>query len=385
MPSSQETLIEQVVLSSGCRRTSLALASLAGIVIVTLLLGMSFLPAWEGAGDPMLHPLAILVDPAQPITIYAGTEQGIIMVSRDNGATWISYHAGLPAGTVIASLLAVRGTGHLLAGTNHGIFASLDGGHHWTATGSGLPATLTVDALVALPPDARTLLAGGTTGLYRSTDGGQTWSSSTEGLPDSSAVYGLDVLPGHIFAGHIFAALIPGGVYASTDGGATWSSSGRGLPAGVNAFAVVHASSTHLYVGTSAGIFRSTDGGMNWSASSTGLGSANRAISLAVDPLQSEHVVAGTDTGVFRSDDSGATWSRLGGLPAPPGQSIGVVVLTHPATGTTVYYAAADHLYRYPQAPHTTKSNLQWIGIAADLALFALLVLLGVQSFRVTH
>src|SRR5579875_2305839 len=93
-----ETIIESALAPGGCRRVMLATVSLAGGVLLTVLLILSFIATWAGVGDATLHPLAILIDPAHPSTIYAGTEQGIVMVSRDNGLDWTAYHAGLPSG-----------------------------------------------------------------------------------------------------------------------------------------------------------------------------------------------------------------------------------------------------------------------------------------------
>jgi photosystem II stability/assembly factor-like uncharacterized protein len=373
---SSETLLETALTSRGCRRVFVALLDATALVILTIILILSFVPAWEGVGDAALHPLALLADTTQPTTLYVGTEQGGVMVSRDAGASWATYHTGLPANTVVAALLALPGTGHLLCGTDQGLFASRDGGRTWAAQGSGLPTGMTVDALASVTPDARTLLAGGTAGLFRSTDGGATWASAASGLPSGSAIYGLEATPSRIFA-----ALIPGGVYASTDGGATWQPSAQGLPASVNAFAVISTPS-RVFVGTNEGIFASTDGGATWVQRSAGLGTTNRAISLAVDPRVPIDLIAGTDRGVFRSTDGGATWAPFGDLPTPPGQSVGAVLLVRPPGGNLTYYAAADRLYRFPQAPNGTRQTWQWLGILADLALLVGLALLGVRFLR---
>ncbi len=372
--ASSETMLETVVFSAGCQRLALALVGGAGVVILTITLILSLQPAWQGVGVANLHPLALLVDPAQPATVYAGTEQGGVMVTHDNGATWTTAQTGLPANTVLAALLAEPGTGALLAGTDHGVFTSGDGGQHWTALGNGLPANMTVDALAA--PANGILLAGGTAGLFRATDGGHMWASSSQGLPAQASIYGLTVT-----AGRVFAALIPGGVYASADGGQTWHASSQGLPTSLNIFAVLARSPTRLLAGTSQGIYASADGGASWAASSAGLGTT-RAISLAADPRDASTLLAGTDDGVYQSSDGGRAWHKLGGLPTPPGQAVGVVAIAHPANGPAVSYAAADRLYRYPQPPNATRTTLQVLGSLADLALVALLVGLGVRHQR---
>ena len=123
--------------------------------------------------------------------IYAGTDDGNIQVTRDNGATWTEVSAGLPTGRCVASLEA----SHFVPGT---VFAAVNGKRH--------------DDFECY--------------LFRSTDYGAHWESITANIPGSSAnVIKQD--PAHenlLFAGTDRA------VYVTTDGAQTWSVLGKGLP-----------------------------------------------------------------------------------------------------------------------------------------------------------
>jgi photosystem II stability/assembly factor-like uncharacterized protein len=71
-----------------------------------------------------------------------------------------------------------------------GIFVSRDGGTSWRQSNQGLQ-NLDVHSLVVLPSDTSVVLAGTLNGgLYRSTDGGGSWNFNSQ---EDSQVYGLSV------------------------------------------------------------------------------------------------------------------------------------------------------------------------------------------------
>jgi photosystem II stability/assembly factor-like uncharacterized protein len=78
--------------------------------------------AWtpQNAGLDSLFVNSVIVDPANPHTIYAGTEGGAF-VSADGGANWGPINAGLLGATVIHSL-AIDVEGNVYAATPYGIF-----------------------------------------------------------------------------------------------------------------------------------------------------------------------------------------------------------------------------------------------------------------------
>jgi photosystem II stability/assembly factor-like uncharacterized protein len=72
-----------------------------------------------------------------------------ILATRDQGATWRDAAGDLPAGHFVEVVRAdpVR-KGLLYAGTEVGVFASLDDGGHWTALQGGLPTAQVNDLLI---------------------------------------------------------------------------------------------------------------------------------------------------------------------------------------------------------------------------------------------
>lgn len=85
----------------------------------------------QGGGPPGGAIYTIAIDPLNHYTLYAGTDLGVFK-SINGGASWNPARAGLPDGYV--GLLAVDplNSSTLYAGGNFlGIFKSADGGHEY--------------------------------------------------------------------------------------------------------------------------------------------------------------------------------------------------------------------------------------------------------------
>lgn len=201
----------------------------------------------DGFTDYYLH--CLVCHPTDPDILYAGTNSGVFK-SVDRGETWVLKRNGFPEPeefrlsapigslaidpdnpeTVYAGIGKSR-TGRYGMGT---VYKSTDGAESWTAYTDGLDPEAIVKSLVIHPRDRRTIYAGTNKGFYSSTDGGQSWRESSEGLPHGN-IFELEVNPedGDI----IYLTLETdfraenwmGGVYKSVDGGRTWTEKNRGL------------------------------------------------------------------------------------------------------------------------------------------------------------
>ena len=174
--------------------------------------------------------MSLTVDPANPLTIYAGTIMS-------------------------------------------GMFASRDGGERWTRFGS-FPGRQ-VCGLALDPSDADVLYAvvgcAGGGGAFRTTDAGVHWNRLNVGVVGNGPLQTLVVDP--TTPTTLYAALDPGGVFKSTDSGANWTPTGRGViypyP---RALAVDPVEPATVYAGTfrggigigwpnTGGIYKTTDAG----------------------------------------------------------------------------------------------------------------------------
>ena len=133
---------------------------------------------------------AIGVSPVNSETVYAGSDQGTVLVSRNGGEDWedISYGHGLPNRAVMDFVpsRSEAGTAYVAyAGfyTAH-IFKTTDYGQSWTDISNGLP-DIPVNALAIHPTNERVIYAGTDIGVFITVDGGATWASYNNGLPRS--------------------------------------------------------------------------------------------------------------------------------------------------------------------------------------------------------
>jgi len=123
---------------------------------------------------------------SEPATIYAGTSDGNVQVTRDLGVTWSLRVAGLPTRAITdiavdpanaANAIVVLsgfGGGHVFRTTNYGT--------SWTDISANLP-DMPVNAVIQHPELGGDIYIGTDLGVFRST-GGSTWTPLTDGLPN---------------------------------------------------------------------------------------------------------------------------------------------------------------------------------------------------------
>jgi photosystem II stability/assembly factor-like uncharacterized protein len=118
-------------------------------------------------------------------TIYTGSSDGAVFVTKDNGATFQDVTDNLPQryisdvitdpkdpNTVYVSLSGFR-TGH--------VFKSTTGGGNWQNINSNLP-DIPANALAINPGDPKNIFVGTDLGLFETVDGGANWSR-VPGMP----------------------------------------------------------------------------------------------------------------------------------------------------------------------------------------------------------
>jgi WD40 repeat protein/photosystem II stability/assembly factor-like uncharacterized protein len=272
-----------------------------------------------------------------PATKPATSTSAPVTTAKPASASIVWNSIGPEGGPIHALVVNPATPTTLYAGTDGGVFRSTDAGGHWVTVNSGLKAS-EVDAL-AIDPKTPTILYAGTyflDVLYKSTDGGEHWIAANTGL-NANIVEALVIDP--TVTTTLYAGTYHGGVFKSTDGAEHWSAVNTGLTgADITALAIDPTTRTTLYVGTyQGGVFRSMDGGQHWSAANVGLASSIVQV-LVVDPTTPTTLYAGTDRGLFKSTDSAEHWTAANsGLTIA---SIEILVIA-PTTPTTLY-AGAD-------------------------------------------
>jgi photosystem II stability/assembly factor-like uncharacterized protein len=302
---------------------------------------------WSQQNNGLSAPyvLSLILDPANPSTIYAGTSQGVFKTS-DAANSWVSVSTGLPAGFVTRLSIDPQNARTLYASVqNQGVFTSMDGAQSWKPVNTGLPQGADIPVAVDATTSSRLYAGTYLQGLFVSLDFGAHWSRSSSGM--STFVRGIAINPAN--PSIMYAASLLDGVFKSSDGGVTWTNTGLRDQTLFN-ISVDPASPNTVYVASSNGVQKSTDGGNTWAA----LGQKSGFVmSMAVDPKNRSTIYIGSLGGQFyRSSDDGKTWVSAGaGLPSKTILAIAV----DPISGTV--YAAPENSGVY----RSTDSGQSWL------------------------
>jgi photosystem II stability/assembly factor-like uncharacterized protein len=183
-------------------------------------------------GDTGIPTPSMVVHPDDPMTLYAGTREGL-RVSTDGGATWTTPGPG-PVRPVTTLAVGVGADGPVVfAGSRAGLWVSDDGGasHREVRLGAPLAPIEGVVVSPAYPTDGTVLVSVMGHGLFRSTDGGRTFAPAAPAMgPDQHVPtsYSRAAAPPIAFSptfaqDRTVVASVGSEVLRSSDGGDTWT------------------------------------------------------------------------------------------------------------------------------------------------------------------
>lgn len=137
---------------------------------------------------------ALALAPSDPQVVYAATNDGNLKVSFNGGSTFNSIGSGLPGWPRVTRELFVDPADPLTVYHAVGAFGSArvrvsrDGGQNWESLAGDLP-DLPVNTVAADRRGAKeTLFAGTDAGLYRSVDAGENWHRYGRTLPRTAVI-----------------------------------------------------------------------------------------------------------------------------------------------------------------------------------------------------
>ena len=138
--------------------------------------------------------VALDESPLQQGLLYVGTDDGLIQVSENDGAGWVKTDGvrGVPDRTYVNMLLASQHESHTVYAVfnNHKrgdfkpyVYRSRDKGRNWVSISGNLPQRGSVYCLAEDPENPNLLFAGTEFGVFVTLDGGINWAPVKGGLP----------------------------------------------------------------------------------------------------------------------------------------------------------------------------------------------------------
>jgi photosystem II stability/assembly factor-like uncharacterized protein len=142
--------------------------------------------------------LSISISPVDPKTIWVGTDDGVVQVTRDGGEHWSNVTAAIPnlpewgrlqqieASPHDANTAYIAVDFHELDNNKPYAFKTHDGGKTWTSISQGLPADDPARVIREDPNRRGFLVLGTDAGLFYSADDGAHWTAFRSNFPTAS-------------------------------------------------------------------------------------------------------------------------------------------------------------------------------------------------------
>ena len=249
---------------------------------------------------------ALIIDPANPDSLFLGTSGGEVYVSNDAGKSWQNPRNSVPFPGYVVDSLVIDRDGRLWAACwglwGGGVIAVSDNaGKSWSRRDAGLE-DFSVRAIAVDPHDGDYVVIGGLTGVYRSTDAGCTW----EKISDQENVESVAIDPrSH---DRLFVGTWRQG-YRSDDSGRSWTLINNGMVLDTDMFEITFdpENPDNMWVATCGWVYNTKNSGDNWTRFRDGFNN-RRVHDVELDPCDRDALFAGTVAGLYRSDDAGKTW-----------------------------------------------------------------------------
>jgi photosystem II stability/assembly factor-like uncharacterized protein len=180
--------------------------------------------------------------------IYAGIDFDGVVLSTNNGTSWVSVNNGLTRenefGTWFQGINSFTKSGSNIFGIGfYGVFITKNNGNTWSTINSGLPNFVAGNCIVA---NGNYIFIGTRIDsfLYYSTDNGTSWNARNDGMKQ----YAVNSI---IVNGSIMYAGTDSGIYLSRNNGINWSNISSDLPyVCIKSLAI---NDLYLFVGTNDG------------------------------------------------------------------------------------------------------------------------------------
>lgn len=278
---------------------------------------------WTSGGPGSVVGLAI--DPTNSNVIYAAAYDAGVYKTSNNGGSWTQINNGLPTSFPgdRAVIVDPSNSSTVYAGANDGVYKTSNGGANWSKFSTGLSSSPGVNAFAIDPTNTQIVYAATfNNGMYKTTNGGGNWSAINNGLNPTNGLpfvqcSSLVIDPTNT---QILYVGTSSGAFKTTNAGANWSAVNSGLSniGGVSGLTIA-ATNTQVLYACNNGVYKTIDGGASWNKLSNLSSSDGRPFfqAVVVDPTNAQTAYAlAESTGVYRTTDGGNFWATVNdGLP----------------------------------------------------------------------
>ncbi len=305
---------------------------------------------WTALNDFMenLAVCALVIDPANPNIIYAGTGEGFfnldairgagIFKSTDAGNSWARLSSTNNSNFYYVNDLDINSTnGTLYAATRKGLFASTDGGNSFTGllTGSGGADVHCTDIEIAYTSPVRIYTAFGLfnqSAIWLSSDGGvtfnQNYSQTNMGRIEIAISKSNPLVA---YASFMSLSTYGAGHFVvTTNGGSSWSAvnipgpsfSGASTYLGSQGWydhiLAVDPDNPNILLAGGIDNWKTTNAGSSWTQKTNWYSQSGAPPYAHADqhvyafaPSNSNIVYLGNDGGIYKSTNKGETWTAI--------------------------------------------------------------------------
>lgn len=251
---------------------------------------------WQLVGNLPVGEVVTTLESENNGNILAGTVNGYIYRTTDNGTSWTRINNDMYSGPIWG--IEKHANGNILVATVTGVYMSANNGASWQLT------DLQYKDVRALKIAANGNVYAGTWGfgIYLSTNNGANWTQINTGLGSSLIITSVTIAPNQ----DVYAGTFGGGLFKTVNQGANWTAVNTGHEF---IWALSRNSNGDIFAGTYGdGLYKSVDNGSTWTKTTFPGGFVYELIVDASDNIFASSYAGG----VFVSTDNGLTWTNIG-------------------------------------------------------------------------
>jgi photosystem II stability/assembly factor-like uncharacterized protein len=253
-----------------------------------------------------IQSLAYIPNAKQSV-IFAGTDHGLFR-SMDSGESWVESKQGLFNQDIRALAVDPKNPQLVYAGTPKGIFKSEDQGENWIEwfdQASGLKNVFINDLLID-PNQTEIIYAATQGGLFVSYEGGDIWEPTGNESLKNESIQTIQFSAAHP---EQLILITTNNIFRSSDDRKLWERKWSDLPKNISSVITFKTDPEFIFTGTEKGFYKSFNGGITWIKDENK--NLKNIYSLAKDKKNNSGIFLSSAKGLFYSNNSGDEWLEI--------------------------------------------------------------------------